>query len=117
MNDKTLATVLAKVKEHEAHGKLIYYVPEDGSSYIGEAKGYRVAVVVAGEDGFHWTGTWPYHGKIGETMPYFWGPSLEAAQRQCAKQNARLGVTTEEAILIVGRSMARASKRGKKGKK
>lgn len=91
---------------------MIYYVPDDGSSYTPEMKGYRVAVVIAGEDGYRWTGTWPNDGT--GVMPYFWGPTLQDAKRICVKQNARMHVTEEEALLIIGRSMARATRSPKR---
>lgn len=98
--------LLGRVKELEAKGAPIYFVMPDGSSYI-EGRGYRVAIVIAGEDGFRWTGRWPNDGT--GVMPYFWGPTLAAAQRRAAKQNARIGITEEEATLIVLRSMGRST--------
>lgn len=101
---KLKADRLARVLALEAKGTPIYFVMPDGSSYV-EGRGYRAAIVIAGEDGFHWTGTWPNDGT--GVMPYFWGPTLEDAQRIAAKQNARIGITEEEAALIVLRSMGR----------
>ncbi len=94
----------ARVVELEKRRVPVYYIPEDG--YEPSMRGYRVAVIVAGEDGYRWTGTWPNDGT--GVMPYFWGPTLEDAQRNAEKQNARRGVTSEEAILVVLRSMERS---------
>ena len=96
--------------EHEAKGTPIYYIHDDGSGLV-EGRGYRVAVVVAGESGYRWTGTWPYTGAVGETLPYFWGPKLEDAKRIAAKQNERRGVTPEAGAIIVLRSMFRGPRR------
>ena len=96
---------------HEAKRTPIYYVHDDGSGFV-EGRGYRVAVVVAGEDGFHWTGTRPYTGAIGETLPYFWGPTLDDAKRVAATQNERrFGVTPEVATIIILRSMSSGPRR------
>lgn len=102
--------LLAKVKGHEARKRLIAWIPADGSSYVQD-QGYRVAIVEAGSSGYFLTGTWPYSGGVGEKMPWFWGHDLKVAQAIAEEHNAKLGVTAEEAMLIVGRSMTQGSRR------
>lgn len=105
-NDANLRAAIA----HEAKRTPIYYVHDDGSGLV-KGRGYRVAVVVAGEGGYRWTGEWPNDGT--KVMPYFWGPTLEDAKRIAADQNERrFGVTPEVATLIVVRSMSRGTSRG-----
>ncbi len=108
--------LLRRVDELERVHHPVYWIPPDGSSLI-EGHGYRVAIVIAGEDGYRWTGTYPYSGAVGETMPYFWGPTLKDAQRKADQQNALAGVTAEETAVIVGRSMARGAPRGTPGRR
>ncbi len=105
MRKKANEAALRAAIEHEAKRTMIYYVHDDGSGLV-EGRGYRVAMVTAGEAGYRWTGTWPYTGAVGETLPYFWGPTLEDAKRHAAEQNERrFGVTPEVATIIVLRSM------------
>ena len=91
--------------------KIVAYIPPDG--YV-EGQGYRVSFVVEGEDGHRPTGNWPYTGRAGEAMPWFWGHDLKGAQQIATEYNAERGVTREEADLIITRSMARSvhSKKG-----
>jgi len=109
-----------RVLKLEAERFPVYYVPLDGSTLV-KGRGYRACIVFAGEDGFHPTGTWPYHGGVGETLPYFWGPTLTDATKAAEDINERNGVTKEEAGLIVLRSMGRgrpvhlAQARGERG--
>ena len=69
--------------------------------------GYRVSVVTEGESGHQPTGTWPYEGKPGQTMPWFWGPTIDQAREQCAEYNERMGVSREDAFAIVTASMSK----------
>lgn len=72
--------------------RFCYYVCE---SFFVKGRGYRASIVFEGEHGHRPTGTWPYRGKAGETMPYFWGPTLAAAKQQEAECNKRLGLSAE----------------------
>jgi hypothetical protein len=76
-------------------------------------EGYRVAIVIAGEDGYRLTGNWPYHGKQGEVRPWFWGPTLRDAERIAREQNRRHGLDELTVDFIIGRSMARGCGRGR----
>lgn len=90
--------------------RMVYFVPND--AYV-EDHGWRPSIVVEGEDGHHPTGTWPYSGKVGETMPYFWGHDYDAACRTADAMNERLGVSKEDAEKIVDASvLARIMGRG-----
>lgn len=82
----------------------ILFVPSDG--WIEEAKGWRVSVVYADEPGHCPTGTWPYHGEVGEKMPWFVpGPSYAEAEAQVAAMNAERGISERDAALGVLKSM------------
>jgi hypothetical protein len=70
-----------------------------------EDRGYRVSLVVEGEDGHYPTGDWPYHGKPGETLPWFWGPSLEEAETACDEYNQKHGIDPKTAAIIVAQTM------------
>lgn len=80
-----------------------YFVPMDG---FVDGAGYRASVVVEGQAGHHPTGSWPYHGRPGETRPYFWGNDLEVAQKIADQMNERMGIDAKTAALIVASSMA-----------
>lgn len=95
---------MVRVKKLEADKTPVAYIPPDGSTHV-EGQGFRVAFVVAGEDGFRLTGHWPYEGKPGQQNPWFWGPTLEDAKRVAREHNEKLGVGELEAVLVVGRSM------------
>lgn len=99
------AAALQQAIEHEAKKTPVYFVDE--MMYVEEKKAFRVAIVIAGEDCYHPTGNWPYHGHVGETMPYFFGPTIEKAREAVEHLNARIGVTPEIANVIVMRSMTR----------
>lgn len=72
-----------------------------------EGQGYRIGVATEGESGFRPTGTWPYTGAVGETMPWFWGPTFADAQKACDEYNTRAGISKEEATKIILGTMAR----------
>jgi hypothetical protein len=99
--------------------QLCYYIPRD--SFI-EGRGYRVAVVTEDEPGYMLTGTWPYTGKGGETLPYFWGkrdePDSDAnyklACESAAQMNVRMGLDDKAVMKIIASSMGgKPSKRRK----
>lgn len=68
-----------------------------------EGHGFRPVFVVEGEDGYRENGTWPYEG--GQVMPWFFGPTIADARRQCAQMNERLGISEREAVMIVALAM------------
>lgn len=72
----------------------------DATFYV-EGEGYRVAVARESEPGFHPTGDWPYTGGVGQKRPWFWGPTLEDAQKRCKEYNARLGLSATDAENII----------------
>ncbi len=112
---KATRSDLEMAKDAESEGKFIFYIPSDGSSWVEEMKGFRVAMVRAGEDGYRWTGEWPNDGR--GVMPYFWGPTLEDALRICVEQNRRNHISASVADIIIMRSMARGAKPGRHGRK
>lgn len=78
------------------------------ASSAGEAGG--VSVVREGQGGHYPTGSWPYSGKPGESLPYFWGnpddqDDLESAEVTCAKMNERMGLSESDVVEIVLSSM------------
>jgi hypothetical protein len=77
----------------------------DPTAFV-EGLGYRVSLVVEGDDGHFPTGTWPYTGAPGETQPWFWGPTLKDAERACDEFNAERGISSKEAAIIVAQTMA-----------
>jgi hypothetical protein len=103
---KPVDKLLARVQAFEAKGTPVYYIPDDDSSYV-EEEGFRVAIVIAGDAGYRLTGDWPYNGGVDQKRPYFWGHDLKAAQKTAAQENRRMGVSEEEAALIISRAMLR----------
>jgi hypothetical protein len=89
----------------EREPRIVAWVDE--TCYV-EGQGYRVSLVHEGENGHTPTGTWPYHGKPGETLPWFWGPTIKDAQQACEEYNLRMGIDKEEAFKIVVESMSDA---------
>lgn len=85
-------------------GRIILYVDE--SMYV-KGHGFRPVFVVEGEDGVRENGTWPYTGGVGQTMPWFFGHDIATARRLVVQHNQRLGVSEEEASLIVSQSMSK----------
>lgn len=97
----------AKKKVNVPTRRILLYVDE---TMFVEGHGYRPVFVVEGEDGYRENGTWPYEGKVGQTVPWFFGPTIEDARRACAQRNELLGLTAPEAAMLVAQSML-ASKR------
>lgn len=91
-------------------GRMVYYVPED--AYV-KGHGYRASVVVENEDGHYPTGSWPYDGKPGKSMPYFWGHDYDKACAMADKANEQLGISKEEAHKIVTSSMTASLRRSR----
>lgn len=87
--------------------RMVLYVP--GTAFI-EGYGYRISIVKEGKSGHYPTGTWPYHGKPGEQMPWFsGGPEYEGAYERACKdveeRNEKMGISKEDATMIIARSM------------
>lgn len=102
--------LLRKLEQCESEKLPVYYVPGNDvpGGYL-EGHGYVVAIVVAGEDGYHWTGDIPYQGKQGQKAPLVWGHDLAKARKMAEGQNRKLGLTPEVASLLIARSMARGT--------
>lgn len=90
--------------EPKPEARMVAYIPTDA---FVEGHGWRVSIVVEGEDGHRPTGTWPYEGKPGQTAPWFWGQDFETARKMAREYNARLGISEVDAFKIVARSMGR----------
>ena len=80
----------------------ICYIPADG--YI-EDRGFRVSVVTEDELGHCPTGDWPYEGKRGQKLPYFWGHDFKGAEEVAREQNTKLGLSERDVFDIVTSSM------------
>jgi hypothetical protein len=83
---------------------MIAYVGVD--TYV-RGQGYRVSFVKEGDAGHFPTGNWPYDGTPAQTMPWFWGPTLDDATAATEEYNRRLGIEPDEAKRIVQDSVAR----------
>lgn len=92
---------------------MILHVDE---TMVVEGHGFRPVFVIDGEAGFHANGTWPYEGKPGQTCPWFFGPTIEDARRQCNQHNERLGVSEREAVMIVAAAMGKGHRRGNRSR-
>lgn len=90
----------AKQVSPETEPRMVAYIP--GTDYV-EGHGFRVAFVVEGEDGYRPTGQWPC--PPGGQMPWFWGPTLDDANKAAEEYNAERGILKMEAFKIVGQSM------------
>jgi hypothetical protein len=86
-----------------------YFIPSE--AFI-EGHGFRVSVIFEGESGHSPTGTWPYTGAPGETMPWFWGDDYETAKGVAAKANADLGLSPRDVLDIVNSSIRAELKDG-----
>lgn len=85
----------------------------DETMYV-EGHGFRPVFVIEGEQGYRENGTWPYEGKPGQVMPWFFGPTIVEARRQCAQMNERLGISEREAVMIVALAMTGGRRRRKR---
>lgn len=85
--------------------KIVAYIPP--GAFV-EGQGFRVSFVVEGEDGHRPNGTWPYHGKPGESMPWFWGDDYAKAVEAAESYNAARGISKEEAAKIISDSIMRS---------
>lgn len=84
-------------------GRMVAYIPAD--SFV-EGHGFRVSIVIENEPGHRPTGDWPYHGKVGERMPWFWGQTFEEAQKAAEAYNLQLEIDPKTACAIVNSSIA-----------
>lgn len=73
-----------------------YYVPED--QY--DDNGYIPSIVTRGEAGHS-----PLKGNGEAASPWYWGKTLKEAKVTCAAENAKLGVSPDEALDILMSSM------------
>lgn len=99
---KPAQTITKNVPSIDPKARIVAFIPLDG--YI-EGHGYRVSLVVEGERFHRPTGTWPYTGKAGESMPWFWGEDYEVAQAEAERYNRNQGIEPKEAMIIIARSM------------
>jgi hypothetical protein len=77
-----------------------FYIPADA---FVEGRGFVPSLVVEGEAGHS-----PLTGGPGGT-PWYWGMTYEFACQIANEQNARLGVTPEEALDIIASSVAQGA--------
>jgi hypothetical protein len=89
---------MSKDREHRPQPRMVAYVGFD--THVA-GQGYRVSFVKEGEAGHFPTGNWPYTGGPEQTLPWFWGPSLEDATRAMHDYNRQLGVEPDEAYRII----------------
>lgn len=99
------------VAPRETMKRMVAWVPDDA---FVEGRGYRVSIVVEGEDGHHPTGTWPYTGGVGQTLPWFWGDDLELARERAYQHNERGGISREQTDEIVNGSILAGMKSGRR---
>lgn len=81
-------------------------------AWFVEGHGFRVSIVKEGETGHYPTGVWPNDGT--ETMPWFWGPTIEDAEKCAIAYNKKLGVSPIEAEKILLQSMGMLSNKPSK---
>jgi len=81
-------------------GDWCYYICP--SQDPNEHNGYVPSIVVRDEAGFR-----PLNGNGSCATPWVWGLTLKEAEAQARKRNLRIGISPEEANLIVLSSMLR----------
>lgn len=96
-----------------ANRRWCYFVPTDG--FI-EGKGFRVSVVIEGEDGHYPTGDLDtYATNRNHKEPWFWGMTYREAEQVCAERNAdTLKLSEADVAKIVMSSMAAKPRKGTK---
>lgn len=82
--------------------RAVAFIPDDG--FVPD-HGWRVAFVREGEAGYRPTGNWPYHGHVGEVLPWFWGFDRAEAERRAEAYNTERGLDKETVAEIILRSM------------
>ena len=90
-----------------------YFIPLDG--YI-KGHGWRPSIVFEGEDGHYPVGDWPYEGKAGQRMPYFWGHDYKKAVKTADEMNEKMGISKAMSISIVTSSIV-VSKESRRGRR
>lgn len=73
----------------------------DTSCVFHEGKGWVPSVVTE-----HTEGHSPLLGNGTGSSPWYWGLTLDAAQKICNEQNAKLGLSPMDVLEITGSSMA-----------
>ena len=109
---------VAKLRGHGFKVKanrMVYWV--DPTAYNEKAKGYRVSIVVEGENGHRPTGDDDWDTNPRARRPYFWGPTIEDAEKAAEEQNEKMGISAKEACLIILASMSGKRASSLKGKK
>jgi hypothetical protein len=91
-----------RLDELFASRRFCYFIPDDG---FVKGRGYRVSVVFENEPGHYPTGDWPFEAGLGQKAPWFWGRDLAEARSIAVAENARIGVSEELAVKIVGSSI------------
>jgi hypothetical protein len=92
------------VNIHEPKGRSILYIPAEG--YV-EGHGWRVSLVFENEAGHYPTGNWPYEGKVGQKVPWFYGPTYDEAMQTARAINERNGISALEEFAILSKSMGK----------
>lgn len=80
--------------------RMCAYIPPGG--YV-EGQGYRASFVFEGEPGHFPTGEWPC--PPGGKQPWFWGESIEDANKAAEDYNEKLGLSQREVTEIISSSM------------
>ena len=83
-------------------GRWVYFIAAED---FVEGSGFMVSTVHENESGRRLTGDWPYNGKAGERLPYFWGKTFREAEEIAKKKNLERGISIQDQILIVLASM------------
>lgn len=90
------------MSESKSEGKrIVVFVNEQ----CLEEEGYRPRMVVEGESGYRMQGDDDWKTNPMSRKPWFWGHDLALAQKVADDQNARMGLTPEEAARIITASM------------
>jgi hypothetical protein len=79
------------------------YIAWVDPAWFVKGHGFRVSIVKEGEEGHYPTGVWPNDGT--KNMPWFWGPTLEDAEKTAIEYNRKLGVEPVDAEMILLQSM------------
>lgn len=66
-----------------------------------DERGFIPSVVTEGEPGHA-----PLVGRGTMAMPWYWGKTYDEAAAQCAKENAKLGLSDEDVVEIMISSMS-----------
>jgi len=83
-----------------------YYIP---LSAFEDGKGYRVSIIVEGEEGHFPTGT-------PDKAPWYWGMTYRDAEQTAAEANAKLGIDETTVVKLLMSSMRGPGPRRTKAK-